>query len=199
MSRPRLALMVSALAHEPARRGRAERHDDARPYDLDLVVEPQAAGVDLARVGLLVDAPLAARLVLEMLHGVGDVDSRAVDAGRLERAHRAPCRRGRRRGARQDPPGRPAARRPASETHRPDLRRTRSGSRSCRDRSACSRSPPRRAASSARSGSLMRFSRETGEARLRGPLAAILPPHRLNRRAWRAAFPQGARELAFCC
>ncbi len=82
---PAIGVDGERFAHEPARCGRAERHDDARPYDLDLIVEPEAADIDLARVGLLVEAPLAARLVLEMLDGIGDVDSRALDAGRLER------------------------------------------------------------------------------------------------------------------
>src|SRR3546814_11846423 len=42
-------------------------------------------GSDLARVRLLVDAPLAAALELEMLDRVGDVGCGAVDAGVRER------------------------------------------------------------------------------------------------------------------
>src|SRR5690242_19686380 len=81
---PAIGVDGERFAHEAARGGRAERHDDARPYDLDLVVEPEAADLDLARVGLLVEASLAARLILEMLHRIGDVDSRALDTGRFE-------------------------------------------------------------------------------------------------------------------
>jgi hypothetical protein len=50
------------------------------------VAEPPAASVDLARLRLLVDAPFAPRLVLEVLHRIGDVDLVASDAGSLERA-----------------------------------------------------------------------------------------------------------------
>ena len=46
----------------------------ARLDRADLRVEPGAAGVDLHRVRLLVDAPLAARLPTEMLHHVRHVD-----------------------------------------------------------------------------------------------------------------------------
>src|SRR5215510_12551307 len=73
------------LAHQPARRGGAKSDGDRRLNEIDLVVEPPAASVDLAYVGLLVEAPLAARLVLEVLHGVGDVDFIPLDAGRFER------------------------------------------------------------------------------------------------------------------
>src|SRR6516165_6199444 len=82
--RPRLALMDGGLRISP-RAAVAPRASDRRLNEIDLVVEPPAASVDLARVGLLVEAPLAARLVLEMLHGVGDVDFIPLDAGRFER------------------------------------------------------------------------------------------------------------------
>ena len=99
-------------------------------------VDPPAAMVDLGVVRRLVDAPLAARLVFEMLHRVGDVDARAVDAGFGERAV-------------EHLPGRSdeglagqiflIARLLADEHHRrvaPALRRTRSASRACRAGSA---------------------------------------------------------------
>lgn len=47
----------------------------------DLAVEPGPAGRLLASAGLLVKAALAARLPLEMLHRIGDVDEVAVDTG----------------------------------------------------------------------------------------------------------------------
>ena len=46
---------------------------------------PGPAGADLRGVGLLVDAPLAAQAVLEVLDHVGDVDVGPDDAGLLER------------------------------------------------------------------------------------------------------------------
>ena len=57
----------------------------ARLHERDLGVEPRPAGRDLAGVRLLVDAPLAARLPLEVLDDVGDVDLRAVDPRLRER------------------------------------------------------------------------------------------------------------------
>ena len=51
-----------------------------------LLLDPPAAGLDLAGVGLGVDAALAALLELEMLDRVGDVGRAAVDPGLAERA-----------------------------------------------------------------------------------------------------------------
>src|SRR5205085_5780207 len=48
--------------------------------------EPRAAGGDLARAGLGVDAALAARLPLEVLHDVRDIDPPAIDPRIRERA-----------------------------------------------------------------------------------------------------------------
>src|SRR5687767_6040154 len=48
------------LAEEGLRRGRAETDDDLRLDERDLEIEPEAASGDLHRVGLLVDAALAA-------------------------------------------------------------------------------------------------------------------------------------------
>jgi hypothetical protein len=58
-----------------------QRHDDGRLDVRQFLVEPVVAGLDLALRRGLVQAPLAARLPLEMLDGVGDVDGVAVDAG----------------------------------------------------------------------------------------------------------------------
>ena len=80
------AVTLNARAEQRLRRGRAEADDHARLDQRDLGVEPRPAGGDLAGVRLLVDAPLAARLPLEVLDDVGDVDRCAVDAGVLERA-----------------------------------------------------------------------------------------------------------------
>src|SRR5687767_4099267 len=81
-----LAHHGEALAEQRLPRGGAETHDDLRPHELDLHVQPWHAGCDFARAGALVQAPLAARLPLEMLHDVRDIDGRAVDSGRIERA-----------------------------------------------------------------------------------------------------------------
>ena len=78
---PRTFEMVTDLADQRARRGGAERDGQRRADQLALLLDPPAAGVDLAAVGLGVDAPLAARDELEMLDRVGDVGGRAVDPG----------------------------------------------------------------------------------------------------------------------
>jgi len=65
--------------------GRSEADDDARLDDIDLRLQPWPAGIDLRGVRLLVDAPLAARLPLEVLHHIGDVDAAAIDARFLQR------------------------------------------------------------------------------------------------------------------
>jgi hypothetical protein len=50
------------------------------------MLDPPAAGLDLARVGLVVDSAFAALDELEMLNGIGDVYSRAVDPRLLQRS-----------------------------------------------------------------------------------------------------------------
>src|SRR5262249_48718637 len=67
-------------------RGGAEADDDPRLDDLAFRVEPGMAGARLTDGRLLVNAPLAALLELEVLDRVGDVDARAIDAGIRERA-----------------------------------------------------------------------------------------------------------------
>lgn len=71
------------LAHQTSRCRSPHGDGYDRLNEIELVVEPPAAGVDLASVRLLVNAALAARLVLEVLHRVSDVDLAALDAGRL--------------------------------------------------------------------------------------------------------------------
>ena len=61
--------------------GRAEADDHLRSHDLDLPIQPGAAGGDLEGARLLVQAPLAFLTPLEMFDGVGEVDVAAVDAG----------------------------------------------------------------------------------------------------------------------
>src|SRR4029078_8324041 len=78
--RQRLAAIAADchdLAEQAPRRGRAQRDGDRRANQLPLMLDPPAAGGDLAPVRLVVDAPLAALHALEMLERVGDV-ARAV-------------------------------------------------------------------------------------------------------------------------
>lgn len=48
--------------------------------------EPRLAGSQLSAVRLLVNSPLAAFFEFEMLHGVGDIDGKAIDTGFDQRA-----------------------------------------------------------------------------------------------------------------
>ena len=73
-------------AEQAARRARAERHDQLRLHDRALLLEPPFAALDLVGVRLLVQTALAARLELEMLHGIGDKCLSARNAGVGERA-----------------------------------------------------------------------------------------------------------------
>src|SRR6266542_1038093 len=66
------------------RRCRAQADENLWLDQRELRVEPGPADPDLDRIGLLVDALLAARLPLEMLDDVGDVGLRPVDAGLLQ-------------------------------------------------------------------------------------------------------------------
>src|SRR5262249_18811173 len=65
-------------------RGRAEADDDPRLHERDLGLKPPVARVDLHGVRLRVDPSLAARLPLEVLHDVRDVDLVTRDLGFLE-------------------------------------------------------------------------------------------------------------------
>jgi hypothetical protein len=67
--------------HQRVGGGGAHGHDQPRLHQLDLTEQPRLAGGDLARVRLLVDAPLATQGELEVLDRVGDVDLAALDAG----------------------------------------------------------------------------------------------------------------------
>ena len=69
------------LAEQRAGGGGAERDDERRPDQGQFLLEPPAAGTDLAGIGLFVDAALAPPLELEMLHRIGDVGPLARHAG----------------------------------------------------------------------------------------------------------------------
>ncbi len=82
---PRTLPIVDRTAEHAARRGRAERNDDGRLDDRALEILPPAAPVDLISIRPLVQPPLAAHFVLEVLHRVGDEHALAIDAGIGER------------------------------------------------------------------------------------------------------------------
>src|SRR6476660_6574598 len=62
------------------RRRGAERDDESRLDRFELALHPPFARLDLARIGLGMNAPFAARLEFEMFDGVGDIDLGALDA-----------------------------------------------------------------------------------------------------------------------
>src|SRR5262245_55885784 len=64
-----------------AGRGIAQRDHKTWPQSSELALQPPAAGGDFAGIRLLMDASLAARLVLEMLHHIGEVKLGAIEAG----------------------------------------------------------------------------------------------------------------------
>ena len=64
----------------------SERNDEPRPHQRDLAIEPPAARGHLVPVRLFMQAPFAARLVLEVLHHVGEVKLGAIEAGFGKRA-----------------------------------------------------------------------------------------------------------------
>jgi len=71
-------------AEERLRGGRAEAHEHLGLQQREFGLEPRPAGGDLRSVRLLVDAPLPARLPLEVLDDVRDVGQLAVDPRLLE-------------------------------------------------------------------------------------------------------------------
>src|SRR3954468_9659984 len=81
---------LEVLADHRLRRRRAEADDDMRLHGGDLAFEPLVTGIDLALRRRLVKASLAAQLPLEVLHGVGDVEMLAIDAGLAERLVQQP-------------------------------------------------------------------------------------------------------------
>jgi hypothetical protein len=103
----RVFMPAAALAHhghvasqQRARRDRAQREQRDGLHQCDFAFEPVVAGIGLALRGCLVDAALAAQLVLEMLHRVGHVEPLARPSefrhGAIEqppgRAHERPTR-----------------------------------------------------------------------------------------------------------
>src|SRR5262250_2598738 len=82
---PTLAGDAEGAAEQGLRRHRAERHHDAWLQPCQLRRQPLAASFLLCRVGPFVQPEFAARRVLEMLHGVGQVTRTAVELRFFER------------------------------------------------------------------------------------------------------------------
>src|SRR3954470_16078540 len=86
----RLDQFATTLAHpktfaeQRLRGGGAEANEDGRLYHVQLRLKPRMARCDFAAVWLLVNAPLANGLPLEMLHDVCDVNLVAVDSHFLQ-------------------------------------------------------------------------------------------------------------------
>ena len=87
-----------APEHGP-RRCRAEGDDHPWAHRRHLGLQPRVARFDLRRARLLVDPPLAADLVLEVLHGVGGIEVAAFDPGFLDAAPQHCSRRSHERQA----------------------------------------------------------------------------------------------------
>jgi hypothetical protein len=87
-------------SRDRGRAGGSERHEQPRANNLDLLLEPPLARLDLTRVGLLVKTSLAPRFVLEVLYCIRQVELAAIDAGACE-------------GLVEEAPGRPDERPPA--------------------------------------------------------------------------------------
>ncbi len=145
--RPRACVIAHRLAEQPACRARAEGEHDLGLDDLELAVEPEAAGVDLPGGRRLVQPPLAAPDELEVLDRVGDVDLRRGRSPPRPGSGRAIAPQGRRTACRRDLPGRRAPRRrpsawpsSAPPPSPPGCRESRSGSGGMRG--SPSRFPP---------------------------------------------------------
>ena len=76
---PALAGDAEGRAKDRLRRGRAQADENFRPNEAQFRLKPGPAGRDIARARFLVDAPFSARLPLEMLDRVGDVNGVAID------------------------------------------------------------------------------------------------------------------------
>jgi len=73
-------------AEQTSRGRRTKRDDDSGLHHCALQILPPAAAVDLVSVGPLVQAPLAAHFVFEMLDRVGNEDTFPLNPGFLKSA-----------------------------------------------------------------------------------------------------------------
>lgn len=80
-----IALNRDRSSRQTLRRGYSEGDDEPWAYDLDLVKQPLSAYLNFAGVRAFVQPSLAARLELEMLDGVGHINTPAIDPRLRER------------------------------------------------------------------------------------------------------------------
>src|SRR5262249_34277264 len=80
-------------AEQTARRRGAERDDGRRLHERAFEIEPNLAALDFVGVGTLVQPALAAHLMLEMLHRIGNENLRARNSRLCQRAVEDPPRR----------------------------------------------------------------------------------------------------------
>src|SRR5271163_4560581 len=81
-----LARQDERSAHQRERGGRAESHHELGLQHVELEIEPPPTGLNLAAVRSLVKTSFAARLVLEVLDRVGEIDRSAVQPDFGQRA-----------------------------------------------------------------------------------------------------------------
>ncbi len=93
---PAVARQLEARAEHRGGSGRAQADDDLRPHPRDLAQQPRLAGAHMAAFRPLVQAGLAAPLVVEMLDRIGQVQRGAVDAefgqGTVQQLAGRPCK-----------------------------------------------------------------------------------------------------------
>ena len=80
-----IALNWDRSSRQTLRRGYSEGDDEPWAYGLDLVKQPLSAYLNFAGVRAFVQPSLAARLELEMLDGVGHINTPAIDPRLRER------------------------------------------------------------------------------------------------------------------
>ena len=108
---PRSRVTDTARCASAFARRASERDHEPRLHRRDFALEPPAARGDLARIRLLVDAPFSARLILEVLHRIGDVKRGAIETGLGDRAIEQLAGRADERPARESPDRRAVRRR----------------------------------------------------------------------------------------
>ena len=63
---------------------RAQTHDDLRPDDLQLGIQPRATRCDLTRTGPRMQPPFASRFPFEVLDGISEKDFASLDTSGLQ-------------------------------------------------------------------------------------------------------------------
>src|SRR5256885_1382177 len=76
---------AEVAAEQRLGRGRTQQDQEVRLHHCDFAIQPETTGIDLSGIRLLVQATLALGLPFEVLDGVRDIDTPALDARLLER------------------------------------------------------------------------------------------------------------------